>query len=151
MRRLAVLAFGLILACLTAGSSYADQIGYTLDASVNFSPTGASGTVDPFAGFLDEADAICLAGTCDLEAPQDWLVVTVTVTSGSVNDVGFGALFANAVGVGYFTQGGLPQDGTSGQDTYTGSIANPSVPVITFLANGGGAGLTGTSDRKSVV
>ncbi|MFP8878304.1 MAG: PEP-CTERM sorting domain-containing protein, partial [Myxococcota bacterium] len=77
---------------------------------------------------------------------QDWLVFTLTVTAGSLNDTGVGALFATSLGIGYFLQGGPVQDGTVGTDTYTGdSTSVPTLPVFTFVGNGGGVGLTGTS------
>lgn len=143
MRSEFLAAIGALVAFVaTAGT--ASATAYTLDGSIGFTAGGATGTVDP-VGTAQNADfSVCLAGVCDYTT-QDYLVFEVTVTSGSVNDVGVGALFANALGLGYFLNGNPVQDGTGGADTYTGTIANPSVPTFTFLANGGGAGLSGTS------
>lgn len=141
-------ALGSVFASLLATSAVAAEIGFTLNdppGSAAFTAGSLTGTIDPFTGFLNVNDTLCLDGACDLPN-QDWLVFTLTVTAGSLNDAGVGALFASSLGLGYFLQGGPAQDGTGGTDTYTGdSTSNPNVPVFTFVGSGGGVGLTGTS------
>ena len=141
-------ALGLLLASVAATSASAVEIGYTLNdppGSAPFSAGSLTGTIDPFTGSLDPSDTICLDGSCDLPN-QDWLVFTLTVTAGSLNDAGVSALFAGSLGLGYFKQGGPAQNGAGGTDTYTGDATSvPNVPVFTFEGNGGGIGLTGTS------
>ncbi len=148
MRLRVGVALGSLLASMLATSAFAAEIGFTLDdppGPAGFTAGGLTGTINPFTGFLDANDSICLDGTCDV-ANQDWLVFTLTVTAGSLNDAGVGALFSTSLGIGYFLQGGPLQDGTGGTDTYTGdSTSVPTLPVFTFVGNGGGVGLTGTS------
>ena len=123
------------------------EIGFTLDnppGAVAFSAGSATGTVNPFNGFLDANSIVCLDGSCDL-LNQDWIVFTISVTSGSVNDLAIAALFEFSEGLGYFLQGGPVQDGTGTTDTYSGdSTSNPSVAVFNFKGNAGG-GLAGVS------
>lgn len=148
LRRGTGVALGTFLASVLATSAFAAEIAYTLDdppGPAGFTAGGLTGTIDPFSGLLNAGDTLCLDGTCDLEN-QDWLVFTLTVTAGSLDDAGVGALFASSLGIGYFLQGGPAQDGTGGTDTYSGdSTSVPTVPVFTFVGNGGGVGLTGTS------
>lgn len=136
-----------ILAVFPALTGSAAEIAYTLDdppGAAPFTAASLTGTVNPFTGTLVATDTICLDGACDLPN-QDWLVFTVTVVTGALNDVGVGALFEGSLGLGYFVQGGPVQDGTGGSDLYTGdSTSNPNLPVFTFVGSGGG-GLTGTS------
>ncbi len=142
-----LMALAVLGISVLAGSAGALEIGFTVDAPIAFTAGGTSGTVDPYVGgpLNGLAPGIdCLVGACDVTT-QDWMVFTVSVTSGSLNDLGVGALFIPGVAMGYFLDGGPIQDGTGLTDTYTGSLAAPNTPTFTFLANGGGAGLTGTS------
>ncbi|MFP8878247.1 MAG: hypothetical protein VCE43_01610, partial [Myxococcota bacterium] len=119
-------------------SAFSAEIGFTLNdppGPAGFTAGSLTGTINPVSGIFNAADSICLDGTCDL-VNQDWLVFTLTVTAGSLNDVGVGALFASSLGLGYFLQGGPAQDGAGGTDTYSGnSTSNPNVPVFTFVGN----------------
>ena len=137
-----------LLASMLASPALAAESAYTLNdppGSVGFTAGSLTGTINPFTGLLDVNDSICLDGTCDLPN-QDWLVFTLTVTAGSLSDAAVGALFASSLGLGYFLQGGPVQNGTGGTDTYSGdSTSDPTEPEFTFLGNGGGVGLTGTS------
>lgn len=151
VRRMGVSALAALVLLLVSTAADANplQVGYTIDSTLAFSAGSASGFIDPVDPLfvntgLNGFDAICLGGVCDVFA-QEWLVFEVRVTGGSVNDVGVAALFTGALGFGYFLQGGPAQDGTGATDTYTGNFGNPNLPTYTFLANGGGAGLTGTS------
>jgi len=140
-------AFSGLLASMLATSAFAAEIGFTPNSppgSVSFTAGGLTGTIDPFTGILDANDTICLDGACDL-ASQDWMVFTVTVTGGSLSGAGVGALMATSEGVGYFLQGGPPQNGTGGTDTYVGDQSIPTIPIFTFTGSGGSIGLTGTS------
>lgn len=147
---------GLVLLTATAGAAPIET-AYTLNGQ--FGPvtyTGGSVTLDPvLSGGPDpllNANNInieCLDGTCDIET-QDWVLFEVNVVSGNVGQAGLTLLdtFAsglNALGIGYLLGGGPIQDGTSGTDLYSGTIAGPDVPTFNFRANGGGAGITGTS------
>jgi hypothetical protein len=90
-----------------------------------------------------------LAGSCDV-ALQDWVLFEVSVLSGNVGHVGLTLLDSfssglDALGMGYLLGGGDVQDGTAGSDIYSGTLVDPDTPVFDFEANGGGAGLTGTS------
>jgi hypothetical protein len=129
----------------------------TLDAQVGpVAYTGGSATLDPIplGEPLDTSNLgiDCLDGVCDF-ANQDWAVFRVSVVSGDVGSVGLTLLDSlagglPALGMGYFLGGGAVQDGTGGTDLYTGNIPaapDSDVPVFGFEANGGGAGLTGSS------
>ena len=131
---------------------------FTLDAPVGpVSYTGGSVNLLPIPGgeILNGIEGgpydgvLCLDGTCDIQN-QDWIVFRVSVLSGNVGEVGVSLLDSfssglNALGLGYFFEGGPAQDGTGGSDLYTGSIGDPDVPISNFEANGGGAGITGTT------
>jgi hypothetical protein len=111
---------------------------YTLDSQIAFSITGASGTIDAYDPLLDgpinyAADGICLAGVCG-GPTQDWILFRVTVTSGSLDQVGVGALFASSVGAGYFNIGGGTPDNAD-------ITTVPTTPVFNFTTTA----LTGTS------
>ena len=147
MRLGVIFGIGILLALPLATPASAVELGLTLDdppGPALFTAGTATGTINPFTGPLNANDSICLDGICDLTT-QDWMVFTVTVTAGSVNDVGIGALFESSVGLGYFLQGGPVQNGSGLTDTYAGDATSvPTAPVFTFAGNAGG-GLTGTS------
>lgn len=118
------------------------QTVYTLDGSVSITPGGAlptlTGTLDPVGdevGDLD--DAVCLTSvapvTCDIGniLTQDWLVFTVSITAGSLDELGFSAPFLDAEMIGYFA-------GTGDAPT-AGSLAVADSPNFSFNA------LSGTS------
>jgi hypothetical protein len=134
-----------------------NEEAYTLNEAVGISYTGGSVDLLPIPGSeilngieggpYDGVD--CLAGTCDIQN-QDWVVFRVSVLSGDVGEVGASLLDSftsalTALGLGYFYEGGPAQDGTGLSDLYTGNLADPDVPRFNFVANGGGAGITGTS------
>ena len=110
---------------------------FTLNASVAFSITGASGTINPYLIAPNyAADAICLDGGCTVPnnfSNQDWIVFTVTVSSGTLDEVGIGALFVNAIGAGYLANAG----GTV--PTSANATTAPSTPSWLFSS------LSGTS------
>lgn len=115
---------------------------FTLDAQVPFSIIGASGTIDPYdpgaEGSLENQylNTLCLDGACGNPndfSTQDWMVFRVTVTSGSLDEVGVGSLFQPANGVAYFTSLG----GTA--PTAGDATTNPNTPDWSF------ASLTGAS------
>lgn len=150
-----------LLACLSmtagtfAGSAQATSIAFALDAQVGpVTYTGGSATLDPVVSggidpLLDATSVDCLAGSCDVEA-QDWVLFEVSVLSGNVGHVGLSLLDSfvsglDALGMGYLLGGGPVQDGTAGSDAYSGTLVDPDTPVFSFVANGGGTGLTGTS------
>jgi len=153
MRKLVLGVLGIAISLWLASSASAalteNVITLDLGTPLGFTAGTASGQIqgiDPILANngLSALDSICLTGTCDIEN-QDWIVFEVKVTGGSVDGVGLGLLSQSALGMGYFLQGGPIQDGTGLSDTYTGSLGVPTVPQFTFLGNGGGAGLTGTS------
>ena len=133
------------------------ETAYTLNGQVGpILYTGGSVTLDPvLSGGPDpllnaiNVNIDCLDGVCDIET-QDWVLFEVSVVSGNVGEVGLTLLdtFAsglNALGIGYLLGGGPVQDGTGGTDIYAGTIGDPDLPIFNFEANGGGAGITGTS------
>lgn len=135
------------------------ETAYTLNTQIGpVSYTGGSVTLDPVVSggpdpLLKALDLHidCLDGLCDIEV-QDWVLFEVSVVSGAVGQVGLSLLdsFAsglNAAGLGYLRGDpvGPLQDGSGATDLYTGSITDQDVPVFNFEANGGGAGITGTS------
>ncbi len=145
---LAACALALGWATASAATSTPNAV-YTLDAPVAFSILGASGTVDAYdpgtegvLGPLYASDTICLDGGCGDPndfSNQDWILVRVTVTSGSIDEVGLGALFEASNGLGYFTSlgGAAPTGGDS--------TTNPNTPEWSF------ASLTGSSAPLFVV
>ncbi|HIG70043.1 MAG: PEP-CTERM sorting domain-containing protein [Myxococcales bacterium] len=156
MGRLSSLVAGLLLLAATAGAAPIET-AYTLDGQVGpVTYTGGSVTLDPVLSggpdpFLNVSNINieCLDGSCDIET-QDWVLFEVSVVSGNVGEVGLTLLdsFAsglNALGIGYLLGGGPIQDGGGATDLYSGNIIDPDLPIFNFEANGGGAGVTGTS------
>ena len=134
-----VLSVG-VAALLSAGSAAAEETGFTLDASVPFNLGGATGSIDPVMTIdpnLDSDQITCLDGTCSL-ANQDWLVFTITIASGALDELGMAALFGSSQGLGYFnlSSGETPDAGDSTSD--------PTTPTFKFHVGADG-GLTGTS------
>ena len=127
-------AVALILgAALSIWSSPASALVYTLAASVPFSGSGATGTVDPVASV--SGTTLCLAGTCGSIASHDWLVFTVSVTGGFLDEIGVarGLPAVSVIGVGtYSADPGLaPQSGsispsTLGRFNYGAGLVNAS-------------------------
>lgn len=119
----------------------------TLNASVAFSITGATGTINPYLVVPDYAtDAICLDGSCTIPndfSNQDWIVFTVTVSTGTLDEVGIGALFVNAIGLGYLANasGTAPTSGDSTTAPSTpswlfSSLSGTSAPLFVAYADG---------------
>lgn len=119
----------------------------TLNAPVAFSITGASGTINPYLVVPDYAtDAICLDGSCTVPndfSNQDWILFTVSVTSGTLDEVGIGALFVNAIGLGYLANasGTAPTSGDSTTAPSTpswlfSSLSGTSAPLFAAYADG---------------
>jgi hypothetical protein len=136
---LAVLAVALAVAAPAAATSTPNSV-YTLDASVAFSIIGASGTIEAydlsegFLGGLYESDTVCLDGACSDPndySSQDWLLVRVSVTSGTLDEVSIGSLFNASTGLGYFTSLGGSSP-TSGDST-----TNPNTPAFSFASLSG--------------
>ena len=144
-----------VAAALVAGQAraLAFETAYTIDAPLAITAGGTTATINPVDPLfvdngLDGFDTVCLAGACDILS-QDWIVFSVSVTgTGSVDGLG-APLLGNpslaALGMGYFLLGNPIQDGSGSADTYNGSLAVATTPAFNFVANGGGAGLTGTS------
>ena len=110
-----------------------------MSGSVNIDPGGnlptLDGTIDPAPTLtLNEADAICIDGTCDA-ATQDWFIFQVNITAGSLDEISMASLFSTAEGMGFF-QG-------SDTDPSPFPASNLSVATDPFWAF---SGLTGTSD-----
>lgn len=137
----------LALIGLFAGSARAIPVqnAYTLDASVNVSggalPTLVA-TIDPIAGPIEfHADAMCLDSTgvgCDPIdiISQDWLVFTITVTTGSLDEIGLALVDIPTISaeiMGFFDHGGIEPLGSS-------NLSVSTDPVFHF------SGLTGTSE-----
>lgn len=151
---------GLVLALLAVAPAGALPIetAFTLDSAVGpLTPTGASISIEPIPGiellngitFGPNPPGVCLDGVCD-STTQDWVIFRVSVLTGNIGELGVALLdtFTNglsALGLGYFREDGPVQDGTGSTATYTGSVGDPDVPIFNFVANGGGAGITGTS------
>jgi hypothetical protein len=150
------LVAALVLLTATAGAGPIEtaqtlnsQIGplvYT-GGSVTLDPV-VSGGPDPLLNAIN-INIECLDGTCDI-GTQDWVLFEVSVVSGNVGEVGLTLLDTfgsglNALGIGYLLGGGPIQDGSAATDSYSGSIFDPDLPIFNFEANGGGAGITGTS------
>jgi len=150
---------GALFAAMVAPTAGA-VTAYTLDGQIGpVTYTGGSVTLDPVSsGGPDPVlnalnlNIDCLDGVCDI-VTQDWVLFEVSVVSGSVGQVGLTLLDTflsgglNALGLGYLLGDGPGpiQDGSGGTDLYTGTIGDPDLPVFSFEANGGGAGITGTS------
>jgi hypothetical protein len=93
---------------------------------------------------------ICLAGTCGSDVTQDWLVFTVTVTAGYLDEIGVarGAPTVSVAGLGHYS----PDPGLAPQ---SGSISPASLARFNYGAGGvvvaqnlGGSGdVPETSDR----
>lgn len=119
---------------------------YTVDSPVAFSIIGASGTVDPYLGGIDFNDTICLDGACGDPndfSNQDWMIFTVTVDSGTIDQVTVGALFASSIGVGYL--GGIGGSAPTSGDATTNSnspewlfasLSGTSIPLIAMYNAG---------------
>jgi hypothetical protein len=124
------LGFGAV----SAGAAPIPNAVYTLDDPVAFSIIGASGTVDAYYGPIDFNDTICLDGGCGDPndfSNQDWMIFTVTVESGTLDQVTVGALFASSIGVGYL-EGTADPEPTGGNAT-----TNPNSPEWLFASLGG--------------
>jgi len=129
-----------LLSTLLSGVAAATPLpnpALTLNAPIPFSITGASGTINPYSVAPNYAtDAICLDGGCTVPnnfSNQDWIIFTITVSTGTLDEVGIGALFVNAIGAGYLTNAG----GTA--PTSANSTTAPSTPSWLFSS------LSGTS------
>jgi hypothetical protein len=149
---------GSLIAIASPSTAAPIETAYTLASDVGpISPTGASVSILAIPGsellngitFPPNAPGVCLDGVCDSNT-QDWVVFRVSVLSGDIGQLGVSLLNTftsgmNALGLGYFREDGPLQDGSGGTATYTGTIGDPDVPIFNFQANGGGAGITGTS------
>ena len=123
------------------------QTVWTLDAPVAVTSGGnlpnLNATLNPVATDVpDLDDAVCLDSvaptTCDISniLTQDWMVFTITVTSGSLDEIGVGLVDIPAIAgqmIGYF------DDGSGTNPENTSNIDVSTDPVFNF------AGLTGTS------
>jgi hypothetical protein len=120
---------------------------FTLNASVAFSITGASGTINPYLVVPNyAADAICLDGGCSVPndfSNQDWIIFTVTVATGTLDEVGIGALFVNSIGAGYLANAGgtapTSADATTAPSTPSwlfSSLSGTSAPLFVAYADG---------------
>lgn len=152
MRKLAV---GLIAsAVLAIPSSSAWALAYTLSSSVAFSGAGATGTIDPVTDI--SGTTICLtlpASTCTSSVLQDWLVFTVTVTSGYLDEIGVARTVPTALvsGLGHYSAdpGLAPQSGSISPTTL--ARFNYGAAGTDVSQNLGGAGdVPETSDRLFV-
>ena len=148
-------AVALILgAALSVWSSSAWALAYTLAASVPFSFSGNTGTIDPVTDA--SGTTFCLSGTCGTDVSHDWLVFTVTVTAGYLDEIGMarGAPLVSVQGLGHYTAdpGLAPQSGSISP----ASLArfNYGTAVVDNSLNLGGGGMTPdvpeTSDRLFV-
>jgi len=101
-------------AALSIWSSSAWALAYTVSAPVAFSGAGATGFINPVASL--SGTTLCLSGTCGTDASHDWLVFTVTVTTGYLDEVGLarGAPAVSVQGVGHYSAdpGLAPQSGS---------------------------------------
>lgn len=167
MRRMLVSALGLVVVAyaVTAAPARAVTIAttvapmLTLDSAVAVSNSGGTYTMLPISSedlFLKQlgGSVECLGGgTCDA-LNQDWIVFDVSIDSGNLGSLSVTLLDSfvtglNAVGMGYYLDGGPVQNGSGSTDTYAGTLADPDVPVFSFTANGGGAGLTGDGNSAT--
>ena len=106
-------------AALSIWSSSAWALPYTLAASVPFSFSGNVGTIDPVASL--SGTTVCLSGTCGTDVSHDWLVFTVTVTAGYLDEIGIarGLPAVSVIGVGHYSAdpGLAPQSGSISPST----------------------------------
>ena len=145
-------AVALILgAALSIWSSSAWALAYTLSSSVAFSGAGATGTIDPVTSL--SGTTVCLAGTCGTDVSHDWLVFTVTVNTGYLDEIGLarGAPLVSVAGLGHYNPdpGLAPQSGSISP----ASLArfNYGAPSVNTAQNlGGVSDVPETSDRLFV-
>jgi len=134
-------------------SSSAWALPYTLAASVPFSFSGNTGTIDPVTSLSGTTMCLSGLGTCGSDVTHDWLVFTVTVTAGYLDEIGLarGAPLVSVAGLGHFS----PDPGLAPQ---SGSISPASLARFNYGAGGvviaqnlGGSGdVPETSDRLFV-
>jgi hypothetical protein len=132
MRKLAVAL--IFCAALTLGSSPSWALLYTLSAPVAFSGSGATGTLNPVAS--GTGTTLCLSGTCGTDVSHDWLVFTVSVTTGFLDEVGIsrGLPSVSVIGVGTFSsdpdvapQSGSISPATLGRFNYGAASVNAAL------------------------
>jgi len=142
MRKLG-LAFAVGAMLLLGWSPSARALAYTISSSVAFSGSGVSGTIDPVTSIT--GSTICLAGTCSSSVLQAWLLVSVTVTTGAVDQIGISVPASpsiSVVGVGHYSDPGeTPTAGSIAPATL--ALFNYDFPLVSALNLGAGE----TSDR----
>lgn len=112
----------MVLALLLVGGSASAIPAYTLDASVPFSGGNLPnliGSVDPVAtNSVVHADAICLdavGGVCNIDIfTQDWLLFQISVTAGSLDELGVSLPTLAGLTLGYFSGTGVAPDANCG-------------------------------------
>lgn len=145
-------AVALILgAALSFWSSSAWALPYTLSSSVAFSGAGATGTIDPVTNL--SGTTICLAATCGNDVTHDWLVFTVTVNTGYLDEIGVARTVPTALvsGLGHYSPdpGLAPQSGSISPSTL--ARFNYGAGGVVIAQNLGGTGnVPETSDRLFV-
>ncbi len=150
MRKLGlVFAVGSLL--LLGWSPSASALAYTLASSVAFSGAGATGTIDPVASL--SGTTVCLAGACGGGVTDDYLVFTVTVTTGYLDEIGLarGLPAVSVAGLGHFSAdpGLAPQSGSISPATL--ARFNYGAGGVVIAQNLGGSGdVPETSDRLFV-
>jgi len=108
-------------------SPSARALAYTISSSVGFSENGVTGSIDPVASITGSTVCLTLAATCSSSVLQDWLLVSVTVTAGSVDRIGFSLPASPAipvVGVGHYSD---PDETPTG-----GSISPSTVALFSY-------------------
>jgi len=150
MRKLGlVFAVGSML--LLGWSPSARALAYTPSSSVAFSGAGATGTIDPVASL--SGTTVCLAGTCGGGVTDDYLVFTVTVTTGYLDEIVLarGAPSVSVAGLGHYSAdpGLAPLSGSISPATLARFNYGAATTVV--ADNLGGTGnVPETSDRLFV-
>jgi len=140
-------------AALSIWSSSAWALAYTLSASVPFTGS-ATGTIDPVTNV--SGTTVCLFGTCGSDVTHDWLVFTVTVTAGYLDEIGVarGAPLVSVAGLGHYSADpGLAPQLSSATSPASVARFNYGSPNLTEPQNLGGtlpSEVPETSDRLFV-
>jgi hypothetical protein len=116
-------AVALIVQAL-AWSSSAPALAFTWPL-VGFSGAGATGTINPVTNL--SGSTFCLAGVCGSDVSQDWLVFTVTLTAGYLDEIGVsrGLPAVSIPGMGEY-------DLDPGQAAQSGSLATSTLALFLY-------------------
>jgi len=122
-------------AALSMGSSSAWALAYTFSAPVGFSGAGATGTLNPVTDLSGTTS--CLSGTCSDATTKDWLVFSVTVTAGYLDEIGVarGLPAVSVAGLGHYNLdlGLAPQSGSISPSTL--ALFNYGVDTVNTATN----------------